>query len=215
VLPITISIIALLVTTVNACTGISNFVLSRFRLLRVREIASGYTHRGKPAMPTRHFTVDVLSYGAAIWDVEAQIEIFVPATKRNLAKGFSGTLILGLKPVGKYINPLNSGQGMIFEMWSNEMFGPDPSLKALLDDLIPHVPHKNFSLCVYCSEKRRLLRRVRHGMFRWQLDQFLGGLMKAKLPHYMKLYLNWKHRETIRSHGVNLNTRSRTWTPPK
>jgi hypothetical protein len=195
ILSITISVFALLVTLVNAATGIANFVLSRVRLLAVREIECGTTQRANVAQSSRHFTVDVISYGAAIWDMEVQVEIKIPDTRRNIATGSSGTIILGLKPRGDYTNPLNAGQGMIWEMWSHEMLIPE--FRDHLYKCLPDVPHRNISLCIYCSQKRKLLRRIRHPLFHWRLDDFLENRMKVRLPRYQTS--TWRGRIGISS----------------
>lgn len=212
ILSITISVIALIVSILNATTGISNFILSRFRLLGVRQLECWGTQRGNPPKYTHRFVVDMVSYGAAIWDIEAQIEIMVPVTDGNIRRGFAGRFILGLKPVGKYINPLNAGQGMEFEMWADEML--EPHFRDQIYKFLPYVPYRNISLCIYCNQKRKLLRRIRHPFFHWKLDQFLDGKMKVKMPHYLIKYLDWKHRGVLKTQGKSENTQSRAWTPP-
>src|SRR5271167_1230780 len=61
---ITLAVIALVVSCINAVTGITNFVLNRVRLLKVRDIRAYSLQDG-----SRHFEVDILSYGAGVWDL--------------------------------------------------------------------------------------------------------------------------------------------------
>lgn len=209
---ITISIFALFVTIINAIVGIANFVLGRFRLLAVREVVCSEFPLAKLKQSSRCFTVDVVSYGASIWDMEVQIELVIPDTKRNIAKGFTGTIILGLKPRGNYTNPLNAGQGTIWEMWSHEMLTPE--FQDQVYKCLPLIPYENITLCIYCNQKRKQLRRIRSSLFHWQLDSFLEKKMNVKLPRYLYQYLAWKNRHILRTDGRSLNTISRTWRPP-
>jgi hypothetical protein len=209
---ITISVIALLVTVVNATAGIANFLLSRVRLLGIQAIACLTTLRGNPPRPARQFVVDVVSYGAAIWDLEALIEFTVPDTPGNARRGIVGTSVIGLKPLGPYTNPLNAGQGMTWQMWSDEILVGD--FRDQILKRLPHVPRKNISLCIYCSQRRKRLRRIRHPLFHWQLDTFFERKMKVKLTHFLNKYLSWKHRHILRSEGRIANRLFRGWTPP-
>jgi hypothetical protein len=212
IVSITVAVIALMVSIVNASAGIANFILSRFRLLGVREIECVIVHEGDPPTMTRHFTIDVVGYGAQIWDMEAQVEIVIPDTKRNVERGLSGKIVVGLKPLGSYTNPVNAGQGVTWHMWSQEMLQPD--FWKQIQKALPHVPHRNISLCIYCSQQRRLLRRIRHPLFHWKLDTFFEGKMKVKLPHYLNLYLKWKNRRVLETMGRSESVISRSWKPP-
>ena len=120
---LSISIIALLFTILNASLGVLGFVLGRFRLLKVTEVntVTGVDRLGK----FHSVEVDLLSYGASIFDLAVTIEIFVHPNAKTVADRTVGTTSIHLQPVGELPNPLNSGRGVRFsDMWRPDVLDP-------------------------------------------------------------------------------------------
>jgi len=217
-LGIFIAVVALVFTVVNCAVALFDVFLSRIRLLTIRNIT--YERCGRPDWPTesRHFMVDLWNVGAPVWDIEVDLVIDIPYTRANVVRGHFGKIVLGLSPVGEYITPLNPGQGLTFELWEHLHLTPD--LRAKILDVIPHVPRRNISLCVYCSRRRKLLRRINGStlqslhVFHWKLDQFLDGALNVKLLKYQEKYLSWKDRHVFQSEGKSLCETRRGWVPP-
>ena len=190
---IVISVIALCVTVVNASAAIANFMLSRFRLLKVREITCVH-HNPVNAPPDAILSVDVLSFGAAIWDVEAWVEILVPETPASKDNKTAGWYKFQLLPAnGQYLNPLNSGQGMVFILRRSSLVA-EIDLISQLKPALPGLPRANISLCIYCGGQRKLLKRIRSSVFRWRLDDLFGGHMNAKLSWWRNHLANHQLR---------------------
>jgi hypothetical protein len=204
--PLTISLLALCLTAVNAAVGICNFVLSRCRLIKVREIAAFYERNAAGA--DMHFTVDVLSYGASVWDVEVWIEMQFPLTPENVQAEALGRYSMQLVPISEYLNPLQAGQGILFEIRQSKLRG-NGSETSPIDrrymEALRTLPHRNVSLCIYSSGKRKQLRRIRSTRFHWKLDQFLNGVMGAK-PSIVDRVHAWFEIRRIRREDSRVRT---------
>lgn len=184
----TLSIFALVASTVSASAGASNFTLSRFRFVKVREITS-YSSASQ-----RTFTVDVLSYGAAVSDMTVSVEMFVPPTPETTKERIAGWFEMELKPDGKVQNPLNAGQAQRFKLDSDNYKGETPELREHVRKILAAVPKRNVALNVYCNSKRTRLVQVKSPMFLWRLDYFLEGQLAARCPWWQ----TWRAKREIK-----------------
>ncbi|MGD0767871.1 MAG: hypothetical protein ABSB42_06710 [Tepidisphaeraceae bacterium] len=186
---VTLAIIALIVSIVNAVTGISNFVLSRFRLIKVRQIRAYASVDVENPRGAEYFEVDVLSYGAAVWDISVEVNITVPLKKKFAKPGFMGAYTLELGVAGEKPNPLNGGQGVTFQMKrarGNQQlrdFCMGTDFGPYFDEIAPAIPRRNICLCVYSGREkktRKLLKRIRSRRFHWAIDCHMRGVFKVR-----------------------------------
>jgi hypothetical protein len=210
----TLAVIALAVTTVNASVAITNFLLTRIRLPRLRYVGCSYVNVGRSSQGEHTLTVDILNYGAAIWEMEVWIEIFVPLWAKNVDKNVAGIHRIQLHPVGKQINPLNGGQAMEFNLTTTHLnrhaLPGKPSNRDFYGSLLGRLSRRYMSLCIYSNGKRVLLRRVRSRRLHWELDFFFGAKMKLSPPLRNKLFVtvfNWSRRKS----GQSVKSRLDKW----
>jgi len=155
-----ISIIALIVSMVNVAAGLANFVLSRFRLLKVREIQNSY--RQDANGNAHHFSVDLLSYGAAIFDLQVKLTIFVRPSKKSVADETVGTTTIELQAVGQLPNPLNAGKGAKFVATRKaDADADDTQFVKRMGECLRAARLKDVYVHITCSEGRVTLKKVR------------------------------------------------------
>jgi hypothetical protein len=158
----------------------------------------GYSAHWGGALPKIEglLTVDVLNYGASISDLEVWIEILIPplADKSGV---FRGPHSISLLPVGRYINPLGSGQAAEFVLKNSRMNSMPPPPASGASDMVhayaqvlKNVPRRHISLCIYSNGKRQRLRRIRSRTFHWHFDNFFGRVMKVKPPLRLRIYFS-------------------------
>jgi hypothetical protein len=70
---IEIAIIALIVSLINAAIAIWDFYLSRFSLLKVRKIRTYASQSVQDPQGSTYFEVEILSYGAAVWELLSKV----------------------------------------------------------------------------------------------------------------------------------------------
>lgn len=205
---ITLAGIALVVSIINALTGISNFVLSRFRLIRVRQIRSYFGSGVTDPKGSKYFEVDLLSYGAAVWDLSVEVVVTVPLKKKFMKRGFHRTYVFELPQVGGKTNPLNAGQAARFclkrPQGAQTINGVNLGATGFgqqFEEIAAEIPRQNICLNIYsgCNEETRTrLRRVRSWKFHWALNNYCGGVFKIRFPWLRGILANSALRRSIR-----------------
>jgi len=190
---------ALFISIINATVALWNFALTRIRLPKVRLIQTTFTTKAQDLpVPSNcegkgELVVDILNSGAAIWDMEVLVEIYFPVPLDREKKYPEGVwMTLQLEPVGEQLNPLNAGQSQEFLLTQDE-FKRRPlrdfaTQLEMFRAVLPKIPKRNISLCVFCMKRRKLLKRVRSRNFYFQLNALLGSQMKVKAPLWNILY---------------------------
>lgn len=192
-----ISIVALLLTFINACTGIITFVLNRVRLLKVRKVDSGFVHDEKGE--SYYLDVDLLSYGAAIFDLKVKVVIFVEPSRQTIEDHICGTTSMELSPIGVLPNPLNAGKGVRFHarrpikcMDHNQPFY-ERAGRALVA-----AKARNICILITCSDERKILRRLRNRHTLRSIDQYLGSPRKVGWYWWETVISKIRHRRILR-----------------
>jgi len=200
---VSLTIIALIVS-------ISGFVLSRFRLIKVRQIRAYGRIGVSDPQGSEYFEVSVLSFGAPVWDISAEVTITVPLKKKFMSPGFTRTYTLELGPTEENTNPLNSGQGITFQMkhpqGRQRVGGVDRGVGGFgvyFDEIAPAIPRRNICLCVYSGrgeKTRKLLKRIRSRHFHWELDCYLGHVFKVQPSWWRRILVRteiwWMRRQS-------------------
>jgi hypothetical protein len=200
-----LAIWALVLTIVNAAVVLLQYIRTATRRVKIRYIQASSqfsiydAQAGRPDGDTI-FEVDVLSVGAAIWDMKVRTEAFLPAVFENGKPPRAGThWNLSLSPV-KEINPLNSGQAMKFIIRRSDLarhkVGTETNYYQRTAEEIKKAPLRYMSLAVYGAGGRDLLKRVRGRKIQWAMQSFfqvrigakpsLGGALNTwllKFPH--------------------------------
>ena len=195
---LTIAVVALCFTMLNASVGIVNFVLSRFCLLRVREV---HTTTSRDGISELHsLEVDLLSYGASIFDLSVVVEIVVRPNAQTTAGGTAGRTRLHLEPIGDLPNPLNAGRGVRFR----KLWRPDPSdlqttrsIERLRAAFVA-AGLKDVCIRVTRSEGRVTLKRIRGHHAMQQIDLFLGSPRGIGFTRWQRMIGYFKNRRLER-----------------
>lgn len=179
---LTIACIALTVATTNAAFSIFNICMSRFRFIAVQEIQTVSGASVDSPFPYRAFSIDLVSYGASVWDTKVVVEIELPTTAPFLERTLVGRIDLVFTPA-RMMNPFNAGQSMRFEL--RESAKPNEPMHILkmcpkFDEVASQIPSRNISLRIYCNDGSKLLKTIKSSELRWSLDGFMCGIFKAK-----------------------------------
>ena len=192
-----VSVVALIVSMANVAAGLANFVLSRVRLLKVREIQHSLRHDAKGHV--HHFSVDLLSYGAAIFDLQVTLTIFVRPSKKTVADGTVGTTTIELQAVGQLPNPLNAGKGAKFVATRKaEADEHDTQFIKRMGECLKAARLRDVYVHITCSEGRVTLKRVRDRRTHWMIDGFLGHPRGIKPYWWGSVIATWKANRLIR-----------------
>lgn len=188
-----LAVLALCTSLISATAGSLNFILSRFRLLGIREISASLNDHVIHGM-TWEFSVDVASYGAPIHDVNVFLRFEVPRTKGTVEKGISGTYRMRLDPLGERRDPLSSGQGQTFIMTAS--VGRDAKRDPNSWDLRSFLAAspRDISLLVYCDGGRKLLRQIRSPYLHWRLDCYYANAKGLRCPWWQE----WRSNREIK-----------------
>ncbi len=163
-----VSIVALLVTFINASIGIINFILIRFRIVSVDV---GAVFSGGESF----LWVDVTSLGATVHDLEVEIRIFVPRRFERTLLGRErlclGNQLWGLEELRRP-DPLAAGQSAIFEIELSPF--EEEGYADTMRKIVPQLERKNVMLEVFCDGRRKKLRCISSEHFLFQFETFLG-----------------------------------------
>jgi hypothetical protein len=192
------SIVALVFTVINVIVSISNFVLTRVRLLQIRKISSGA--EGNAGGNYLTLELDVLSWGAAIFDLKAELVVFVRKPEQSNDELIAGTTRIQLRTVDPLPNPLLAGNGVRFKlMRSSSAVQPgtfDVYLHAAKAMKVANL--RDVCIEIRCSGDRKILKRLRcHSTVR-KIDEFLGKPRGVRWGLWEKIAARWRNRKIIR-----------------
>jgi hypothetical protein len=180
-LPVTLSVLSLVVAICAFSVAARNFYLTRFQHVRC-VIDSSMISDAEFPQGEMILTVEVESWGLPVWDTKVALEVLYEGDGAGIGK-----YACVFQPVGSLPNPLNAGQVAKFRLTRTRFrqgFAMAHRTKGVSD-----LPAERVYLCVYGSAERRITFYNR-AMFGWTFSWF--DSIDANLSsREAKRYDNW------------------------